>query len=78
MTRLPDGRVLLAGGTGAGGVRLQTADIFNPDVDVWTAASAMATARNAAAATLLNDGSVLVVGGFSGSGEVDGAEVFRP
>lgn len=78
MTRLADGRVLLAGGTGTGGVRLRTADIYNPDVDVWTTASSMATARNAAAAALLNDGSVLVVGGFSGSGEVDAVEFFRP
>lgn len=78
MTRLADGRVLLAGGTGSGGVRLRTADIYNPDVDVWTTASSMATARNSAVATLLNDGTVLVVGGFSGSGEVDAVEMFRP
>ena len=78
MLRLPDGRVLLAGGTGAGGVRLRTAELYNPDVDVWTTASSMATGRNAAVASVLEDGGVLVVGGFTGSNSSDAAEIFRP
>jgi len=78
MTTLADGRVLLAGGAASGGVRLTTAEIYNPDFDLWTPASSMATGRSAASAVLLGDGSVLMVGGFSGSGEVDGAERFLP
>lgn len=79
MTTLADGRVLLAGGTGSGGVRLVTAEIYNPDFDVWTPASSMSTGRSAASAVLLSDGSVLVVGGFSNSaGEVDAVERFLP
>lgn len=79
MTTLADGRVLLAGGTGSGGVRLTTAEIYNPDFDVWTPASSMSTGRSAASAVLLSDGSVLVVGGFSNpAGEVDAVERFLP
>lgn len=74
MTALADGRVLLAGGSS-----LATAEIYNPDANVWTDAASMLTARRASAATLLPDGSVLVVGGFSGTGgEVDGVERYRP
>lgn len=78
MTTLADGRVLLAGGTVSGGVRSTTAEIYNPDFNVWTSASSMSTGRNAASAVLLDDGSVLVVGGFSGSGEIDAVERFLP
>ena len=73
MTVLADGRVLLAGGS-----NLATAEIYNPDANVWTTAAAVATVRRSAAATLLSDGSVLVVGGFNGAGEADGLEPLRP
>jgi len=78
LTTLADGRVLLAGGAGGGGVRLTTALIYNPDFNVWTTAAAMSTGRSAASAVLLNDGSVLAVGGFSTSGEVDAVERYSP
>lgn len=78
LTTLADGRVLLAGGVGSGGVRLATADIYNPDFNVWTPAGPMATGRSAASAVLLDDGSVLVVGGVSVSGEIDTTERFLP
>ncbi|PNG58871.1 MULTISPECIES: kelch repeat-containing protein [unclassified Variovorax] len=77
MTTLADGRVLLAGGTGSGGVRLNTAEIYNPEANVWTTAAAMSTGRSAASAVLLNDGSVLTVGGFD-AGEIDAAERYLP
>lgn len=74
MTRLADGRVLLAGGS-----NLATAEIYNPDVNVWTVATPMVTVRRAAAAALLNDGTVLVIGGFStAGGEVDAVEIYTP
>lgn len=79
MTTLADGRVLLAGGTGGGGVRLTTALIYNPDFNVWTTAGSMSTGRSAASAVLLNDGSVLEVGGFSqAGGEIDAVERYVP
>lgn len=78
MVRLADGRVLVAGGTGPGGIRLTSAEIYNPDVNVWTAAAPMSSARNAAAAALLLDDSVLMVGGYNGSGEVSAVERYTP
>ncbi len=73
MTLLADGRVLVAGGS-----NLDTAEIYNPDVNRWTTATPMAAVRRAAVAALLGDGSVLVVGGFSGAGEVNGTERYTP
>lgn len=73
MTVLADGRVLLAGGAG-----LATAEIYNPDVDTWTAAASMSNARSRATAILLNDGSVLVISGDSGSGDLTSVERFTP
>jgi N-acetylneuraminic acid mutarotase len=77
MTTLADGRVLLAGGAGSGGIRLTTAEIYNPDANVWTAAAAMSTGRGAASAVLLNDGSVLEVGGFN-TDSLDSVERYTP
>lgn len=76
LTALADGRVLMAGGSS-----LATAEVFNPDFDVWTTAAPMATARRAASAVLLNDGRVLAVSGFSNTwptGEVDVSEIYLP
>lgn len=74
LTVLADGRVLLAGGS-----NLNTAEVFNPDFDVWTTAGPMANVRRAASAVLLEDGRVLAVGGFSNTaGEVDASEIYLP
>jgi len=78
LTTLADGRVLLAGGTGPGGGRLATAEIYNPDFNTWTAANSMSTPRSGASAVLLDDGSTLVVGGFANSVEVDSVERYLP
>jgi hypothetical protein len=77
MTTLADGRVLLAGGAGNGGVRLTTAEVYNPDANVWTAGAAMSAARGAASAVLLDDGSVLEVSGFN-SDSLDSVERYAP
>ena len=77
MTTLADGRVLLAGGASNGGVRLTTAEIYNPDANVWTTAAPMSTARGAASAVLLTDGSVLAVGGFNTT-SLDSVERYTP
>jgi len=73
MTVLADGRVLVAGGIG-----LATAEIYNPDVDTWTAAASMSTIRTRATAVLLDDGSVLAISGDSGSGDLASVERFTP
>lgn len=69
-TRLLDGRVLVTGGTNhdasAGQnrfVALASAELYDPARDAWAPVAAMADARNGHTATLLLDGSVLVVGG---------------
>jgi hypothetical protein len=55
---LPDGRVLVAGGTAA-----QTAALFDPATDKFSTTTPMAERRTAPIATALADGSVLVAGG---------------
>lgn len=69
-TLLDDGRVLVTGGTthqaAEGGhrfVALASAELFDPVKNAWTRVADMAEARNGHTATLLDDGTVLVVGG---------------
>lgn len=80
ITLLPDGRALVAGGIimGGGGVRTNSAEIYNPDTNSWTAAASMTAGRNAAQAVVLTDGTVLMMGGFSGTGEVATVEQYQP
>lgn len=78
-TRLLDGRVLVAGGRGPGGVVLDTAEIYDPTTGTFAAtAGTLVNARQEHTATLLADGRVLLVGGFSGSGQIATAELFDP
>lgn len=75
MVLLPDGRVLVAGGSNAG--TLASAEIYNPDTNVWTVAASMSVARRAPVATVLSDGTVLAIGGANSS-NVDAVERFSP
>ena len=63
-TRLPDGRVLVAGGNGTGSVTLDSAEIYDPEDETWSDTDALTTARYNHTATLLPDGRVLVAGGY--------------
>lgn len=77
--RLPDGRILVAGGFGAactgtvaGGYScpaLPSAEIFDPATGSWSATPPMPGARGGDGAAVLSDGTVLLVGG--------GAQVLR-
>jgi large repetitive protein len=58
---LADG-VLVAGGIGPDGVT-NSAEIFHPETNSWTPTGPMLTLRQKAAAVVLKDGTVLVVGG---------------
>lgn len=74
--RLADGRVLVVGGFGQGCspagpngyscAPLATAEIFDPASGHWSTTAPLPQARGGASATLLSDGTVLVVGGYEG------------
>ena len=84
-TLLNDGRVLVVGGSstdvGAGTVRA-SAEIFDPGTGRWTAAPRMLTHRYLHDAVLLQDGRVLVAGGWAStsleSRSLASAEVLDP
>jgi N-acetylneuraminic acid mutarotase len=64
---LPDGKVLVAGGYGPGGVYYSSADIYDPVAGTWTATGSMTTPRKNHSATLLANGQVLITGGYQGN-----------
>lgn len=78
-TELPDGRVLVVGGYQGNSscCALASAEIYDPATGEFTATGAMATARRNHTATLLNDGRVLVAGGYNGS-YLDAPELYDP
>ncbi|AFE06212.1 hypothetical protein COCOR_05139 [Corallococcus coralloides DSM 2259] len=68
-TVLPSGRVLIAGGAvfiNGGSTFTRTAEIFDPEPEVWTNTGSMLIEREAQTATLLPSGKVLVAGGYYG------------
>jgi IPT/TIG domain/Galactose oxidase, central domain/Kelch motif len=89
-TLLPNGTVLVAGGCctpAAGPGALASAQIYNPTTNTWTATSNMSIGRYYATATLLGNGTVLVVGGDNivpnmnsgmGSSPLTSAEIYNP
>jgi hypothetical protein len=63
-TLLTNGKVLIAGGLGAGlGNLLASAEIYDPVAGTFTATGSLNTARDGHTATALNNGTVLVAGG---------------
>jgi hypothetical protein len=78
-TLLADGRVLLAGGTGALSNTLTAAELYDPTTGKWTATGSMGTARQQFTATLLRDGKVLVAGGLDQKyGRLASTELYDP
>ena len=63
-TRLPNGRVLAAGGSL---FAINTAETFDPGTGLWTATANLLTVRTDHTATLLPNGKVLAAGGLNGS-----------
>lgn len=74
---LPDGRVLVIGGTDSVNV-LKSSELFDPSTATWRAGGDMKTARRGHTATLLADGKVLVTGGFDGKAALATAEIYDP
>ena len=80
---LPDGQVLIAGGYNFTSGDLQSAELFNPTRDTFTALPAsgnteLQTPREDAVAATLPDGKVLIAGGYNASGTLQSAELFNP
>jgi hypothetical protein len=64
-TLLPNGKLLVAGGTDNSNNVLRSAELYDPATGTWTAPNAMTIAREYHTATLLPSGKVLVTGGFT-------------
>jgi hypothetical protein len=64
--KLPDGRVLIAGGINESAAALDTAEIFDPKTGTFTpTATPMTVARTFPSTATLSDGRVLIVGGVN-------------
>lgn len=83
-TTLQDGRVLVTGGSGIVGdewKELSGSEIFDPtagEAGEWTTTGSLAGPRLTHTATLLQDGTVLVVGGGNDNGYLRRTETFDP
>jgi Galactose oxidase, central domain len=73
------GFVLLAGGQGNGQFALASAELFDPAVNAFSAASSMVDAREDHTATVLPSGQILIAGGEGSSGRaLSSAELYDP
>ncbi len=79
-TLLNNGMVLIAGGYNASnGGFLASAELYNPSTGTFSyTASPLNTAREWHTATLLQNGMVLLAGGYGTNGFLDAAEIFDP
>ncbi len=80
-TRLPDGKVLIAGGfreEGTSEIAIASAEIFDPAANTFTPTSDMKEPRNGHTATLLPNGKVLLAGGWNQQGRTATVELFDP
>ncbi len=74
-TLLPNGKVLVAGGYGAG--TLASAELYDPATGDVERHRPLDTAREVHTATLLPNGKVLVAGGYD-AGALASAELYDP
>jgi WD40 repeat protein len=82
-TALTNGLILVAGGSvydygWDSGVRLASAELFNPATGTWTSTGPLINPRSGHTATLLLDGRVLVAGGDDGNESLYSAELYDP
>jgi hypothetical protein len=80
VTKLLDGRVLIAGGNSAatpGAAKFSSAYLYDPATETFTLTGSMTVARSLHTATLLPNGKVLIAGGFNGS-NLASAELYDP
>ncbi len=77
---LPNGMVLIAGGarTATAFNTVSSAELYNPASHSFTNIGSMKIPRQAFTMTLLQNGLVLIAGGFNGTTPVSSAELFDP
>ncbi|WP_158620000.1 Kelch repeat-containing protein [Corallococcus sicarius] len=78
-TLLNNGKVLVAGGNqtvSLTSIPVQLSELYDPVTGSWTSSGSMVEVRNYHTATKLNDGRVLVVGGYEGATMT--AELYNP
>jgi hypothetical protein len=79
LTRLQDGRVLVAGGMTGSERSAAGSELFDPATGHFTSAGEMRIPRHSHTATLLPDGRVLLAGGYDAGGQVLAeAELYDP
>jgi N-acetylneuraminic acid mutarotase len=78
-TLLPNGKVLLAGGSGTNDF-IANCDLYDPESGTWTKTGALNIPRSEHTATLLPNGKVLVAGGRGATypNELSSAELYDP
>jgi Kelch motif len=81
-TLLPNGKVLIAGGfAGSGGEYnpYRTAELYDPKSGTFESVGEMSIGRSGHTATLLKNGKVLIVGGWTGRYDLRGStEIYDP
>jgi hypothetical protein len=75
-TLMPNGKVLIAGGTGPGNGPLASAELYDPATGTFTPTGSMTNPRSSHKATLLADGRVLITGGYNGPEVLATAEIY--
>jgi len=83
ITTLKDGKILVTGGDYIDTVLwdvvyLDNLDIYDPNTDKWSIGAPMKISRSWHTATLLNDGRMLVAGGYNDSLEINECEIYDP
>ncbi len=80
-TLLPNGKVLVAGGSDNDGNATAGVQLYNPATGAWQGTNPMPVARFQHTATLLTNGYVLIAGGitnYSAAGLVPAVEIYNP
>ena len=76
-TLLPNGKVLVVGGTYGAGLAA-AAELYDPVSNTWSSAGSLATARFHHTATVLANGKVLITAGAQGTPTLASAELYDP
>src|SRR5206468_3476438 len=76
-TLLSNGKVLVAGGDN--GTSISSAQLYNPATGTWQATAPLSVPRSDHNATVLQNGLVLITGGFGNSGPyLASSELYNP